>query len=255
MLFKYNNVKHLGPAALLGIQPNVEAFSANIVFLNNTVEKAENRSLLISRKYPAHERKVLENKFDLICECDIELQFQGLLGITAKSDHYDNATYQAIVEDSLCKRYEDLLMYVNIEEYLQDNCVPLPLPIIISVTVVIAAVIITIVVCVVCSRRAAKAKEEASYLGESCFSNSFSTLHSNHQLQSPLSTECHSWERGNNLQPWVMAVPEVKTYQETEVHVLYEHTEPMNVSIRGSYPDPRIDFLRQAQVRASCPFN
>lgn len=255
VLFKYNEVKHLGSEALLAIQPNAAAISANIVFLNNTVVKADNQSLLISNQYPVHERRVLENRFNFVCDCDIGFQFQGLMGITEKSNHFENATYTAVLEESMCKKYEDLILYININKYLKDNCFPVPLPIVISSTIVAAAVIVTIVVCVVCSRRAARAREEA-YLGESCFSNSFSTLHSNHHPQAPpYGSDCHSWERCNNLQPWVMAVPEVKTYQETEVHVLYEHTEPMNVSIRGSCYDPKVDLQRQAQVRASCPFN
>ncbi|XP_037787017.1 uncharacterized protein LOC119582673 [Penaeus monodon] len=255
VLFKYNEVKHLGPEALLAIQPNAAAVSANIVFLNNTVVKADNQSLLISNRYPVHERRVLENRFNFVCDCEIGLQFQGLMGITENSNHFENATYKAVLEESLCRKYEDLILYINIDKYLKDNCFPVPLPIVISSTIVAVAVIVTIVVCIVCSKRAARAKEEA-YLGESCFSNSFSTLHSNHHPQATsYGSDCHSWERCNNLQPWVMAVPEVKTYQETEVHVLYEHTEPMNVSIRGSCHDPKVDLQRQVQVRASCPFN
>ncbi|XP_063604991.1 uncharacterized protein LOC134780285 isoform X1 [Penaeus indicus] len=255
VLFKYNEVKHLGPEALLAIQPNAAAVSANIIFLNNTVVKADNQSLLISNRYPVHERRVLGNRFNFVCDCEIGLQFHGLMGITENSSHFENATYKAVLEESQCRKYEDLILYDNINNYLKDNCFPVPLPIVISSTIVAVAVIVTIVVCIVCSRRAARAKEEA-YLGESCFSNSFSTLHSNHHPQATsYGSDCHSWERCNNLQPWVMAVPEVKTYQETEVHVLYEHTEPMNVSIRGSCHDPKVDLQRQAQVRASCPFN
>ncbi|KAG7174405.1 hypothetical protein Hamer_G003346 [Homarus americanus] len=256
VLFEYNSVSHLGSEALMGIKPSGYARGANIVFLNNSIAKADNGSLATSRNYPAHERKVLDNKFGIVCDCNIKLNFRHLLGITTENDYYDQSTYQTVIEKSLCQRFAEVETYKYIESYYNEECTPLPLPIIISASIVLALIIITIIVCVVCTQRAARAKEEANYLGECCYSHSFSTLHSNPGPLVPLQNhQCQSWERGNNIQSWVMAVPEVKTYQETEVEMHYEHTEPMNVSLRGSYPEPLIDFHRKTQVRASCPFN
>lgn len=256
VLFEYNFVSHLGPEALMGIRPSKKGRGANIVFLNNTVTKVENKSLAISKAYPIHERKVLDNRFNIVCDCKIHGTFKQLLGISGKSDYDDELTYQSVIEKSRCQRFAHLSLYKNVKDYYNENCMSAPIAIIASATTVIIVIIITIIVCVVCTRRAEKAKEEANYLGECCFSHSFSTLHSNIAPLSPgHSHQCQSFEYSNTLQPWIVAVPEVKTYQEAEVNVHYENTEPMNVSLRGSYPEPQVELQRRVQVRASCPFN
>ncbi|XP_069950167.1 uncharacterized protein [Cherax quadricarinatus] len=258
VLFEYNYVMYLGADALAAIKPYPNARGANIVFLNNTVEKAVNRSLVISRNYPSYERKILDNRFNILCECNIHDTFKQLLGISEKSDYNDQLTQQVVIEKSRCQRKSGLALYKNVRVYYSEECTSTSLPLIISATSVVVVIIIAIIVCIVCIRRAEKAKEEANYLGECCYSQSFSTLHSNAGPLSPLhGHHCFSFENGNSLQPWVVAVPEVKTYQETEVDVHYEHTEPINVNIRGSYPEPTspIDFQRRVHTRASCPFN
>nr|XP_053645287.1 uncharacterized protein LOC128697544 [Cherax quadricarinatus] len=89
VLFEYNYVMYLGADALAAIKPYPNARGANIVFLNNTVEKAVNRSLVISRNYPSYERKILDNRFNILCECNIHDTFKQLLGISEKSDYND----------------------------------------------------------------------------------------------------------------------------------------------------------------------
>lgn len=244
----------------MGIKPFADARGANIVFLNNTIAEAENGSLLISKIYPAHERKVLGNKFNIVCDCNLKNTFKYLMGKSEDGDYYDEATYQAVIEKSECQKYKKIGgSYENINEYHSKSCnLPIPLPIIISASTVALAIIIIIIVCVVCNRHVQKAKEEVNYLGECYNSQSFSTLHSTHGPHSVQGYDhpCQSWDSGNNIQQWVVAVPEVRTYQETEVDVHYEHTEPMTASIRDSYPiEPRLDILRKSQARSSCPFN
>ncbi|XP_071530065.1 uncharacterized protein [Panulirus ornatus] len=256
VLFANNYVSHMGSEALLGIRPYENALGANIVFLNNTVVEAEERSLVTNRRYLRHERQVLNNKLNIVCNCNIKHTFQHLLGISNKSDHHDQASYHAVTEKFWCQRFEDIAVYTNAENYHYENCTPVPIPIIASATFVIIVIIITIIVGVVCTQRAKKAKEEANYLGECCYSHSFSTLHSN---PGPLTShvhQCNSSESGSYVQPWVVAVPEVKTYQETEVDVHYEHTEPMKINFREkNFPEPRSDFQRIGKIRASYPFN
>ncbi|XP_066978463.1 uncharacterized protein [Macrobrachium rosenbergii] len=254
VLFEFNRVFYLGSEALVGITPTGRG--SNLVFMNNTVFSLGSKSLLISNKYPLHERKILDNNFNILCDCHIKEKFLPFMDISHLSSHHDNLTYSKLMASSSCRRYAASNIYNNIEGYLTNNCSPVPLPIIVSAAVVVTVVIITIIVCVVCTKRAEKAKEEANYLGECCYSHSFSTLNSGNQasVSSPFSA-CSSWERSKQLQPWVIAVPEVKTYQETEVNVRYEQTDPLNASVRGSYQDPTIDFQQRAGVRASCPFN
>ncbi|XP_064119625.1 uncharacterized protein LOC135224512 [Macrobrachium nipponense] len=254
VLFEFNRVFYLGSEALVGITPTGRG--SNLVFMNNTVFKLGSKSLLISNRYPLHERKILDNNFNILCECQIKEKFLPFMDISHLSSHHDNLTYRKLMESSSCRRYAASNIYNNIEEYLTNNCAPVPLPIIVSAAAVVTVVIITIIVCIVCTKRAEKAKEEANYLGECCYSHSFSTLNSGNpaSMSSPFSA-CSSWERSKQLQPWVIAVPEVKTYQETEVNVRYEQTDPLNASLRGSYQEPTIDFQQRAGVRASCPFN
>ncbi|KAK7074360.1 hypothetical protein SK128_003910 [Halocaridina rubra] len=226
VLFEYNQVAYLGTEALMGIVPTERG--ANFVFLNNTVEDAANKSLVISKKYLLHERKVLNNKFNILCDCNFKENFQPLMGITAESNHYENQTYNAVLEDSFCKLLGST-SYTEIKDYINDSCKPLPLPIIISAVTVTVVVIITIIVCIVCSRQAAKAKEEANYLGECCYSHSFSTLNTeNRRIPTPLGHTCVSADMTSNMHAWVVAVPEVKTYQETEDTMYVLNLNPVN---------------------------
>lgn len=243
----------------MGVKPYADARGASIVFLNNTIAEAKNKSLLISKSFPAHARKVLNNKLNIVCDCKLKTTLKYLMGISENNEYYDETRYHTVTETTYCQENKHIPLYKIIDKYYHDKCeLPIPLPIIISASTVVVAVIIIIIVCVVCNRNVQKAKEEANYLGECCYSQSFSTLHSNpgpHSLHGS-DNQCHSWDRSNNVQPWIMAVPEVKTYQETELHVLYEHTQPINANNRDSFPvEPRLDILRKTEGRSSCPFN
>ncbi|XP_068242082.1 uncharacterized protein [Palaemon carinicauda] len=253
VLFEFNHVFYLGSEALMGITP--KGRGSNLVFMNNTVVGLAPKSLLISNRYPIHERKILDNNFNILCDCEVKQKFQPFFNINQLSSHQDNMTFNKLIASSSCRKYTVSSIYSNIDVYLADNCAPIPLPIIISAAVVVTVVIITIIVCIVCTKRAEKAKEEANYLGECCYSHSFSTLNSGNPTASSPFTEFSSIERAKQIQPWVLAVPEVKTYQETEVNVRYEHTDTLKASVRGSCQDPIIDFQQRAGVRGSCPFN
>lgn len=234
---------------------------ASIVFLNNTVFNAENGSLAISSLYPIHERKILDNRFFVSCSCRIEEVFRALLGVSKeknKSDDIAQLTLDAMLAKSRCRRYKSIMTFTRVEAYLDDVCASLPIPIIVSGAIVAIAILITVTVSIICIRRAQKAKEEANYLGECSYSHSFSTLHTG--PMSPAIALSHSWDRagGESSQPWVMAVPEIKTYQETELHVDYEHTEPIAGNTRVFFPaepGPLLDLQRKTHMRSSCPFN
>lgn len=261
VLFELNNVLHLGSEALLGIQPYKDSRAANIVFLNNTIVKADERSLLTDERYPPHERKIIDNKFNIPCDCQIMTAFERLLGVTNRNDYQNLKIFQAVTQKSFC---QDLVIgsmksYIKVQAYNTDNCT-LPITVIAGGTAVGVVVLILLVVCVVCNQRVQKARDEANYLGGCCVSQSFSTLQSNTQphMSSVLGSPSQPWDPTCPLQPWVVAVPEVKTYQETEINVSYEHTEPMNVSIRESFPhEPGqiLDLQCRSQMRSSCPFN
>lgn len=259
VLFEFNKVSHLGSEALLGIQPQKDSRAANVVFLNNTILKADERSLLTDSRYPMHERKIINNMFNISCDCQVMTAFESLLGITSSSDYEDIKMFQVVTRRSFCKGIGSVKSYIKVQAHMTHNCT-VPITIIAAGTAVGVVILILVVVCVVCNYRVRKAREEANYLGECCFSQSFSTLHSNPQpLMSPISgLPGQPWDPTSPLQPWVMAVPEVKTYKETELNVSYEHTEPMNVSLRESFPlEPGqiLDLQRRTQMRSSCPFN
>lgn len=245
---------------MLGIQPQKDSRAANIVFLNNTIVQADEHSLLTDRQYPKHEREIINNIFNIPCDCEVVTVFKSLLGITSESDYQDLKTLQEVTDKSLCQVLDkEKYSYTKVQVYMTDKCT-LPVTEIVAVTVVGVVIIILVVVCVVCNHRVKKARDEANYLGECCFSQSFSTLHSNPQppMSSIVGHPSQAWDPTSPLQPWVVAVPEVKTYKETELNVSYEHTEPMNVSIRESLPmEPGqiLDLQRRTQMRSSCPFN
>ncbi|KAK3875614.1 hypothetical protein Pcinc_019524 [Petrolisthes cinctipes] len=261
VLFEYNYVSKISAGALMGVQPYRGERGANIVFLNNTVVDPENSSLAINSEYPIYERKILDNRFKVPCSCQIEEVFRALLGVPKErgtGNDIAQLTIDTVLAKSRCQRYQSVMTFIRVETYLHEICTSLPIPIIVSTVTVALAILITVTVSIICMRRVQKAKEEANYLGECSYSHSFSTLHTG--PISPAITLCHSWERsgGEPSQPWVMAVPEVKTYQETELHVDFEHTEPFNGSARGIFPaepGPILDLQRKTHMRASCPFN
>lgn len=257
--FEFNQVLHLRSEALLGIRPERDAQAANIVFLNNTIIKADDHSLLTSMQYPMHERKIVNNKFNISCDCNVITTFKKLLGINSSSGHDSLEIFEAVIKKSLCQVSDSAGSYAKVYKYKAQNCT-LPITMIVAGTCVGVAVLLLVIVSVVCSRRVQKAREEANYLGECCFSQSFSTLHSNtHVPMSPINAQPNqSWEPTTPLQPWVVAVPEVKTYTETELNVAFEHTEPIKVGLRESFcpePGPLLDLQRRTQARSSCPFN
>lgn len=185
--------------------------------------------------------------------------FESLMGITSSSNYEDIKMFQAVTERSLCHGIGSVKSYIKVQAHMTHNCT-LPITIIAAGTAVGVVILILVVVCVVCNYRVRKAQEEANYLGECCFSQSFSTLQSNPQppLASIPGLPSQPWDPVSSLQPWVVAVPEVKTYKETELNVSFEHTEPMNVSIRESFPlEPGqiLDLQHRTQMRSSCPFN
>lgn len=274
VLFEFNNVSHLRSEALLGIRPHKDARAANIVFLNNTIAKAEDRSLLTSKQYPMYERKIIDNKFNILCDCNVMMTFKKLLGIGNTSDYTDLAILKAVTQKSLCKWHVNGRSYTKVEGYVTRYCT-LPLTAIVASTTVAVLLLLLVVVCVVCTKRVKKARKEANYIGECYLSQSFSALHSNPkfptssmtghpsqtlELSLPSTTDYPSQalEPTSPTQPWVVAVPEVKTYKEIELNVAYEHTEPMNVNLRDSFhPEPRplLDLQHRTQIRSSCPFN
>ena len=250
---------HLRPGALLGIRPHKDAQAVSIVFLNNTIVKSEEHSLLTSVQYPRHERIIIDNKFNIPCDCNVIATFKKLLGINNSSSHDSLEIFEAVIKKSLCQVSASTRSYAMVHKYKTQNCT-LPITMIVAGTFVGAAILLLVIVSIICSRRVKKAREEANYLGECCFSQSFSTLHSNTQVpMSSINGPCsQSWESATPLQPWVVAVPEVKTYKETELNVSYERTEPMKVSLRDSFcpePGPLLDLQRKTQMRSSCPFN
>ena len=259
VLFEFNQVFHLESEALLDIRPHKEARAANIVFLNNTIVNADEHSLLTSKQYPEHERKIIDTKFNIPCNCSIMMIFKKLLGITNTSDYSDLAIFKTVTKKSLCQVSDKARFYTKIEGYVSKNCT-LPITIIVAGTIVAVVILILVIVCMICTRRVQKAREEANYLGECHISQSFSTLQSNSQfhMSSMKGHPGQSWELTSPLQPWVMAVPEVKTYQEMELNVAYEHTEPIKVSLRDSFPHepgPLLDLQYKTKMRSSCPFN
>ncbi|KAF2347003.1 Pectin lyase fold/virulence factor [Trinorchestia longiramus] len=101
VLFEYNTVKKIRGNAFAKIIPMEDSRSANIVFLNNTVLSGEPNSLVISDLYPRHERKILNNRFDITCECNITVQFQKMLNINPNNSD-DMILNSAVLEYSLC---------------------------------------------------------------------------------------------------------------------------------------------------------
>lgn len=185
--------------------------------------------------------------------------FENLLGISNTSGYDDLAMYKTVIRKSLCQVQPKVGLYTRVTQYYDQKCT-LPITEIVASTTVGVILLLLIVVWVVCSRRVKKAREEANYIGECTISQSFSTLHSNHQHSLSLATSQPNqpWESTGAIQPWVVAVPEVKTYKETELNVAFEHTEPMNISLRDNFhpePGPLLDHKRRTQIRSSCPFN
>ncbi|XP_045128035.1 uncharacterized protein LOC123514290 isoform X2 [Portunus trituberculatus] len=249
--FEFNEVLHLRSGALLGIRPHKEAQAVNIVFLNNTIVEADEHSLLTSMQYPMHERTIINNKFNIPCDCNVITTFKKLLGINSSSGHESLEIFETVIKKSLCHVSASTRSYALVYKYKTRNCT-LPITMIVAGTCMGVAILLLVIVSVICSRRVKKAREEANYLGECCFSQSFSTLHSNtHVPMSPMNGHSNqSWEPTTPLQPWVVAVPEVKTYKETELNVSFEHTEPMKVSLRDSFcpePGPLLDLQRNTQ--------
>ncbi|KAG0697767.1 hypothetical protein GWK47_026234 [Chionoecetes opilio] len=257
VLFEFNHVAHLRSEALLGIRPHSDARAANIVFLNNTIAKADEHSLLISRQYPMHERKIIDNKFNIICDCNVKRTFEKLLGISSMSAYDDYETFKVVTAKSLCQEDATARSFTTVARYAAQHCT-LPIIAIVAGTSVGAVTLILVLVCLVCARRVRKARERASYLEDCRFSHSFSTLHTTSQPHVASLSQVLEPPSPSPFQPWVVAVPEVKTYKELELNVAYEHTEPMKVSLRDMYiPEPRplADLQYNAQMRSSCPFN
>ncbi|XP_018020239.1 uncharacterized protein LOC108676634 [Hyalella azteca] len=251
VLFEYNTVKKIRGSAFLKIKPMKDSRSSNIVFLNNTVHSGDANALVISDLYPQHERKVLNNRFHIICECNISIHFERMLDINP-NDSYSRVLNEAVLADSLCLPFEGSHWYVKIGSFLKNECSPMPVLLIIASTVVIAIILTSVTVAVICAKKAKKAQEEISYLGETS-SRSFSTINT-HAAPTPLDSK-YVYYDSQGKPSWIMAVPELKTYQETEVHVTYEESQPIASSTRNSCQEYMLEMQRRNLTRQSCPFN
>jgi len=259
VLFDYNTVEYIEGFAFQNITPEESSRVANIVFVNNTVLIAEDDSLVTSDLYPRHERKVLDNKFEVLCNCNISVIFASWLDIK-DSIVSDVLMHKAVLMNSMCRPEEDSARYAQISGYLRSECSEVPIFKILIGSIIVLVLVVSITIAAVCARKAKMAQEEISYLGE-CSSRSFSTLNTHTAPLSPTAL-CENknifYDSAGNPS-WIVAVPEVKTYQETEVHVTYEESQPIRNSVRNSNlsPLPNNDLMesRFLDTRKSCPFN
>ncbi|XP_076065960.1 uncharacterized protein LOC143039598 [Oratosquilla oratoria] len=244
VLFEHNQVGELDALALLGIVPPKGARGASIVFLDNQIETAVPESLVIHPRYQTHERKVLSNKFNVPCMCNISEIFGDLLN----TSNLEGEVFMAVMDNSLCLN-EDLV-YMKVKEYLDEECWTLNMFYIIAAGLVLAIILILAVVIVICWQRVKKLKEENSYATEGS-TRSFSTLRSCPPLSpgvpGPPSSE------GRASPSWIMAIPEIKTYQETEVHMPYDRTETMDSSKLSYSGSPYHSY--KSDGRTSSPFH
>ncbi|CAL4105681.1 unnamed protein product, partial [Meganyctiphanes norvegica] len=182
---------------------------------------AEPLSFLLNIAYPAHERTIRDNRIKVPCNCNVTDPFQTFLGINENSTHIQNATFQTLLDESLCQDTEVSSRFNNIKEYLDTNCTEINLAVIISASIAVFLLLVIIVVCIVCHIRVKRAQEEAAYIGEACSTRSFSTTRTvvRHLSGPPLSP---FYEKPVVISQQLV-VPDVKTYHETEVHFPYEN--------------------------------
>lgn len=255
VLFEFNTVYRIRENAFIEITPKDGSRSANIVFLNNTVLSGDEGSLVTSDLYPRHERKVLNNKFNIECDCNITQHFQKLLKVEENNTE-DMVLNDLVMMYSLCRLPEGSNKFQEIERYIENECTSMPVILILIAALVVAILVASMVVAIVCARKAKKAQEEVSYLGETS-TRSFSTMNTHAAPQSP---SCYDNTKNVFYDPqgnpsWIMAVPELKTYQETEVHVTYEESQPIAMSNRNSCQEHMLELQRRNLTRQSCPFN
>ena len=251
VLFDFNSVEYVDSCAFCSITPEADSRVASIVFVNNTVKSSVPDSLITSDMYPRHERKVLDNKFNLLCECNISVVFEEMMDIQDTVTG-DNMMHQAVLMLSLCKPDMDGYEYMRISEYLREECSEPPILLIVSSIIISLVLIATILVAIAFAKKAKKAQEEVSYLGE-CSSRSFSTINTHALPQSPGFENKNIFYDAAGNPSWIVAVPEVKTYQETEVNFPYEESEPM----RNSRISANMEYetARNFNIRQSCPYN
>lgn len=180
------------------------------------------------------------------------LLFQKMLSIK-ENETYDVMIYNAVLLNSLCMPNVQGREYMSVKQFLDNECTPIPVILLIGAGLVVTIILVSVAVAIICARKARKAMEEAS-LGE-CSTRSFSTMNTHAGPCTPGLNKNVFYDCEGNPS-WIMAVPEVKTYQETEVHVTYEESHPIQSSARCSFQDRNMLAVEKRNLtRQSCPFN
>lgn len=207
-VFVQNNiVGKLESDALAGIQPNIGAFR-QMTFSNNTFERFENRSLVFSKRYdPGIDLRINNIFLDQPCFCHCFSQIAGELS-HADSNKKLSPLVTTLIKATSCRK--DNQQYIRLEEFQNKTCTHKSnrVPVIVGVVVSLVLLLIIIVLLVVfCKRRARKRRLGVRRIEQ--------------QEKKFAITKEASPSR------YMMVVPDVKTYRETEVHVIVEKAEPL----------------------------
>ncbi|CAL4135544.1 unnamed protein product [Meganyctiphanes norvegica] len=248
--FAHNYMHVVRKEAFTEIKPWLSEEAASIIFLENTIIQAEPLSCLLNMNYLEHERTIKDNRFKVLCNCNITDHFRTLLGINENSTHIQNATFKTFLAKTLCQESEEVSSrFINILEYIDTDCTAMNLAVVLSASIAVFLLLLVIVVSIVCHMKVKKVQEQANYVGDDCSTHSFST-----SFTSPPLSPCYTTPQDFTKQ---IVVPEMKTYHQTEVYFPFENAEPISVSVRNSClnQDLLADYLPPQQNRASCPFN
>ena len=248
MIFEYNIVDTMSAEALYSIEPQEKSGGSSIIFLKNTISNPSRHSLVINENYQSIYRTVSGNEFSINCECNISVVFEELL------NRDEVKQTDPIMINSYCRNFEND-EYQKISDYFDNECRPLPIAIIVSMSVGVVLIMIIVIMAIVCNRRVKQVKESSCRFSD-CTSQSFSTLRSNPPPpMTPVYDDFGSMWSSPEPQhhQWIVAVPEVKTYQEAEINFKFENAEPMTPPIRVSQQHPLVQYHQKSQARISCP--
>ncbi|CAL4068419.1 unnamed protein product, partial [Meganyctiphanes norvegica] len=248
--FAHNMIHVLKKEAFTEIKPWQGEEAASITFLANTIMKAEPLSCILNKNYPQHEITIQDNRFKVHCDCNVTDYFKPLLGMNENSTHTLKTIFEAAMAKTLCQDSEVSSRFINIKEYINTNCTTPNLAVISSVTIAVILLLLIIVVFIVCQIKVKKAQDQANFIGDACSTSSFSTS-GTPPPQPPVSS---SYTMPMDFSKQIV-VPDVKTYQQTEVLFPYEKADPISVSDSCLDKDLMPDYDPLQHSRVSCPFN
>ncbi|KAG0697768.1 hypothetical protein GWK47_026235 [Chionoecetes opilio] len=242
-----NDIRHLGPEAFLLIVPEGE----NTILLmdGNLIHRMEPRSLCLNDAFIPHYVIIKHVKFQHKCSCNITKTLSQALDIknlTLETIH-SNEVHEQWFKNGECMLKPQGIAYISIVQFLIKSCLHLQNNHLTEILIAMAVIIILIALCVILGWR--RMRRTASNVASNV--NSLAAGYHSYTEPCPSTTAA-----GGSM---LVVHPEPRTYQETEIHVLFDQAQEIDDDYDVNKDDRsngRIHDIKRTpspKTRQSCP--